>query len=70
MRGTAELGDGTRAKIEWRFAPEGDGTRISLAAEVERAGRLDRLLLVAGGSLWLRRRFERILRALTLRFQQ
>ena len=68
MRGTAELGDGTRAKIEWRFAPEGTGTRLRLGADVEHASRLDRVLLLAGGSLWLRRRFARILRALVARF--
>jgi hypothetical protein len=68
MRGIAELGDGTRAKIEWRFTPEGTGTRIRLGAELERASRLDRILLLAGGSLWLRRRFAKILDALARRF--
>jgi uncharacterized protein YndB with AHSA1/START domain len=68
MRGTAELGDGTCAKIEWRFAREGGGTRIRLGAEVESASRLDRLLLVAGGSLWLRHRFGKILQELATRF--
>jgi hypothetical protein len=68
MRGTAQLGDGTRANIEWRFAPEGNGTRIRLGAEVERASRLDSVLLMAGGSIWVRRRFEKILQALGTRF--
>jgi ribosome-associated toxin RatA of RatAB toxin-antitoxin module len=68
MRGTAELGKATRARIEWRFAPELSGTRVHLRAEVERASATDHLLLLAGGAAWLRRRFAKILQALATRF--
>jgi uncharacterized protein YndB with AHSA1/START domain len=68
LRGTAQLGDGTRARIAWNLTSEEGSTRIRLGADVERASALDRLLLLAGGSLWLRRRFAKILRALASRF--
>jgi uncharacterized protein YndB with AHSA1/START domain len=67
MRGTAELGKRTRARIEWRFSPERAGTRVHLRAEVERTSATDRLLLLAGGTVWLRRRFAKILEALASR---
>jgi len=70
MRGTAELADGTRARIEWRFAPEHSGTRVHLRAEVERASAADRFLLATGGAFWLRRRFAKILQALAARFSR
>jgi hypothetical protein len=68
IRGSAELGDGTRARIEWRLVPDGGETRVVLGATVERASALDRLFLLAGGSIWLRRRFAKILEALSSRF--
>jgi uncharacterized protein YndB with AHSA1/START domain len=70
MRGTAELGQGTQAQIEWRFTPDGGGTRVRLAAAVERANLLDRVLLQTGGSTWLRRRFAKILGALASRLSE
>lgn len=64
MIGTAELGGGTRARVSWTLAGRLGSTRVRLAAEIERAGRLDRVLLALGGRWWLRRGFESTLRAL------
>lgn len=55
--GTAELGSGTRARVSWTLASRSGQTLVRLAAEVEQAGRLDRLLLALGGRAWLRQRF-------------
>ena len=57
MRGVAELGRGTTARVSWALAPRAGGTSVRLAAHVESAGTVDRLLLAAGGRGWLRRRF-------------
>jgi uncharacterized protein YndB with AHSA1/START domain len=65
--GTAELGDGTRARVSWTLAGRPGQTRVRLAAEVEHAGALDRLLLALGGRAWLRRRFAYGLAALAER---
>jgi Polyketide cyclase / dehydrase and lipid transport len=54
--GVAELGR-TRALVAWALAEEGEGTRVRLTATVLAASPLDRLLLAAGGRIWLRRRF-------------
>jgi hypothetical protein len=56
LAGTARLGR-TRAVVRWDLRPEPRGTRVHLVANVVAAGRLDRLLLAAGGRAWLRRRF-------------
>jgi uncharacterized protein YndB with AHSA1/START domain len=66
--GTAELGDGTRARVSWTLAGRLGQTRVRLAAEVENAGALDRLLLALGGREWLKRRFAHGLEALAERF--
>ena len=58
MIGTAELGGGTRARVSWTLAGRLGDTRVRLAAEIERTGRLDRMLLFLGGRWWLRRLFE------------
>lgn len=55
--GTAELAGGTRARVSWVLAGRLGSTRVRLAAELECARPLDRLLLAAGGRWWLRRRF-------------
>jgi uncharacterized protein YndB with AHSA1/START domain len=55
--GTAELGDGTRARVSWTLASRSGQTHVRLAAQVERAGPLDRLLLRLGGRKWLQQRF-------------
>ena len=64
MHGTAELSGGTVASVAWELSPDGDGTRVRLAARVERATWPDRLMLLAGGGLWMRRRFGAILERL------
>jgi len=68
MAGTAELGGATRARVTWSLAPAGEGTRVRLEARLDRAGALDRLLLRAGGSAWLTRRFRGTLENLAARF--
>jgi len=66
--GTAELGDGTRARVSWTLASRLGETRVRLAAEIEHAGTLDRLLLALGGRAWLRRRFAYGVERLAERF--
>jgi uncharacterized protein YndB with AHSA1/START domain len=62
--GTAELANGTRARVSWVIAGRLGSSRVRLAAELERARPLDRLLLAAGGRWWLRRRFASTLERL------
>ncbi|MBV9213656.1 MAG: SRPBCC family protein [Actinobacteria bacterium] len=62
--GTAEIGEQTRARVSWTLAPRFGDTRVRLAAEIDRAGPLDRLLLAAGGRRWLTRRFRAALERL------
>jgi uncharacterized protein YndB with AHSA1/START domain len=64
IAGTAALGPGTLALVSWTLRPDGEGTRVRLAARLERASTVDRLLLAAGGRAWMRRRFARILATL------
>src|SRR5919199_4644278 len=45
--GTAELPGGTRARVSWTIAGRLRTTRVRLAADVEQATALDRLLLAA-----------------------
>jgi uncharacterized protein YndB with AHSA1/START domain len=54
--GVAEMGE-TRALVSWTLAGRLGQTRVRLAAEVEHAAPLDRLLLALGGRAWMRRRF-------------
>lgn len=54
--GSARVGR-TRARVSWTLEARGAGTWVRLAATVERASTLDRLLLRAGGRAWLERRF-------------
>jgi hypothetical protein len=56
LEGSAVLGR-TAARVRWELAARGQATWVRLEAHVERAGALDRLVLAAGGRLWLRRRF-------------
>jgi hypothetical protein len=57
LRGRAAVGRRTEAEVHWRIEPDGSGgARVTLRADVVRAGRLDRLLLRLGAA-WLRRRF-------------
>jgi carbon monoxide dehydrogenase subunit G len=64
LRGTAQVGRRTRARVRWRLSPAGDGTRVELSAVVEAAAPLDRLLLRAGGRAWLERRFALVIERL------
>jgi Polyketide cyclase / dehydrase and lipid transport len=62
--GVAEIPGGTRARVSWTLASRLGETRVRLAAEVEDARPLDRLLLALGGRRWLERRFSETLDAL------
>jgi len=64
MAGTAEIGSRTHAWVRWTFAPDGDATEVRLAAQVEEASALDRMMLLTGGLWWLRRRFDDVLERL------
>jgi hypothetical protein len=66
--GTAQIGAVTRARVSWALASHGESTRVRLAAAVERASALDRVLLRVGGRLWLARRFEATLDGLVEEF--
>jgi uncharacterized protein YndB with AHSA1/START domain len=64
LRGSAELSGGTRAAVRWDIAPHEQGSRVTLTATVERASRLDRVLLALGGRRWLERLFVSAVRRL------
>ena len=68
MIGTAELAGGTRARVSWFLGKRLNSTRVRLAAEIERASLLDRVLLALGGRWWLRRRFASTLERLAAEF--
>jgi hypothetical protein len=68
MIGTAQLGDGTRASVSWTLAGRMNQTRVRLAANVENASPLDRVLLALGGRIWMRRVFRDALGQLAGRF--
>jgi uncharacterized protein YndB with AHSA1/START domain len=58
MSGTARIGSRTLAHVSWSLSPDGEGaTRVRLAAQVESASPLDRLLLTLGGRAWMRGMF-------------
>jgi uncharacterized protein YndB with AHSA1/START domain len=65
--GSAAVGDGTKAEVRWSLAEEGAGTRTELTARLIFASRRDRLLWVAGGRFWMRRRLQRALAGLEAR---
>jgi hypothetical protein len=62
--GVARVGRRTAAQVAWRLEPAGDGTAVTLRADVLRVGRGDRLLLALGGRWWLRRGFAAALGSL------
>jgi hypothetical protein len=66
--GVAEMGE-TRALVSWTLAGRLGQTRVRLAAEIEHATALDRLLLACGGRAWMQRRFAHGLTRLAERFQ-
>jgi uncharacterized protein YndB with AHSA1/START domain len=61
MEGRAELGTRTTASVRWTLTPASGCTEVELAARVERAAALDRILLALGGGAWLRRLFTKTL---------
>ena len=66
--GIAETRAGTRARVSWTLAGRMNQTRVRLAADVEHAAPLDRLLLALGGRIWMRRVFRHALERLSERF--
>jgi uncharacterized protein YndB with AHSA1/START domain len=70
LSGSAEVGDGTSARVTWSLSPAGPATRVRLEASVEHASRSDRILLALGGRRWLTRRFAGILQTLERRVGQ
>jgi hypothetical protein len=56
LAGRADVGRGTVGLVRWDIRGDGAGSLVTLSARVERASRLDRSILAAGG----RRRLQRI----------
>lgn len=67
MCGSAHIGDATSARVRWLLREDGGGTGVTLAANINRAGPLDRLLLALGGMAWMRGRFASTLAVLDAR---
>ena len=67
VAGVASVGNGTEALVSWTLVPQRGGTRVRLEATVNRLGRLESLLLAAGGRRWLAQRFGSILETLAQR---
>jgi hypothetical protein len=62
LRGRADIGRGTVGAVRWLIEPVAEGgSRVTLSAEVERAGLGDRLVLAVGGTRWLERGFHEAL---------
>lgn len=57
IEGLAHVGRRTAVRITWSLRPDPEGSRVELTATELSLGRIDRLLLAAGGRLWLRHRF-------------
>lgn len=57
VRGRADVGRGTVGAVRWLIEPRGSGSRVTLAADVERASLLDRAILALGGRAILRHGF-------------
>jgi uncharacterized protein YndB with AHSA1/START domain len=70
LAGTAEVGARTLARVSWTLEPAADSTAVTLAAEVERVGALDSVLLLLGGAAWMRRRFQAVLALLAGAFER
>jgi carbon monoxide dehydrogenase subunit G len=58
LAGEARIGPTTRGAVAWLIEAAEGGARVTLSAEVAAAGTVDRLLLAAGGRLWLERLFR------------
>jgi polyketide cyclase/dehydrase/lipid transport protein len=70
LAGLASVGNGTEALVRWTLAPQSGGTRVRLEAAIQRLGRLESVLLAAGGRRWLEQRFASILETLARRVSQ
>jgi uncharacterized protein YndB with AHSA1/START domain len=57
VRGRADVGRGTVGTVRWLIEPRDGGSRVTLAAEVDRVSLLDRAILALGGRAILRRGF-------------
>lgn len=55
LHGRARTAGGTVATVTWSLEPNGSATHVTLSADVERAAPHDRVLLVLGGNVWVRR---------------
>ena len=64
LAGRARTAGDSSATVAWSLTPRADGTHVRLEARVERASPVDRLLLAAGGRVWLRRAFGRAIERL------
>jgi Polyketide cyclase / dehydrase and lipid transport len=67
--GRAELPGGASAIVTWVLEEASPGTRVRVAAEVEAASTLDRLLLALGGRAWMRRHLATVLETLAAQFE-
>ena len=61
VAGRADLRGGTVGLVAWDIWPEGPGSRVRLAAEIPQAWLPDRIFLMIGGRIWLRRLFAQAL---------
>jgi hypothetical protein len=66
MVGRAEVGRRTVAQVSWTLQPRGEVTEVELVTAVTPRGVVDRMLLAAGGRLWLRWRMGAALTALAV----
>lgn len=64
LTGTADAGGGTCATLSWSLGPDAAGTGVEVTLEVAPGTVGDRLLLMAGGRTWLRRRLRIAIRRL------
>jgi polyketide cyclase/dehydrase/lipid transport protein len=55
--GSARIGRRTRARVSWTLADRDGITNVRLAAQLESASAVDRLLIALGGRRWLTHRF-------------
>jgi hypothetical protein len=65
LAGAAQLGTHTIVQVRWDLQPfDSNRTRVLLSAGVTSVGSLDRLLLLAGGTAWIRHLFASTLELL------
>jgi uncharacterized protein YndB with AHSA1/START domain len=58
IEGVAKIGGGTEGRVSWTFARDGEGTLVTLQAELVEAKPLDRALWALGGRQWLESRLR------------